>query len=116
MYGRAPEGTLSLSLVSPTLHYTGSCHKLEVLDKKVNSGLLKEWTQIWDPPSSGSFLTGCPIVTRTRDQVVAASSPQAIGVDASDRSSHVRCAVENVASCAAQNVSAVSEPTITYHL
>ena len=109
MYGRAPEGTLSLSLVSPTLHYTGSCHNLEVLNKKVNSGL-----QIWDPPSSGSFLTGCPIVTRTRDQVVAASSPQAIGVDASDRGSNVRCAVDNVADSTIQN--AVLEPTITYHL
>ena len=111
MYGRAPEGTLSLSLVSPTLHYTGLCHNIEVLNKKVNSGL-----QIWDPPSSGSFLTSCPIVTRTRDQVVAASSPQAIGVDASDRGSNVQCAMENVAGFAAQNVSAVSEPTITYHL
>ena len=41
---------------------------------------------MWDPPSSGSFLTGWLIVTRIRDQVVAASSPQAIGVDALDRS------------------------------
>ena len=71
---------------------------------------------MWDPPSSGSFLTGWPIVTRTRDQVVAASSPQAIGVDALDRGSNVQFSVENVAGCAAQNVSAVSEPTITYHL
>ena len=71
---------------------------------------------MWDPPSSGSFLTGWPIVTRTRDQVVAASSPQAIGVDALDRGSNVRFSVENVAGCAAQNVSAVLEPTITYHL
>ena len=72
---------------------------------------------MWDPPSSGSFLTGWPaIVTRTRDQVVAASSPQAIGVDALDRGSNVQFSEENVAGCAAQNVSAVSEPTITYHL
>lgn len=71
---------------------------------------------MWDPPSSGSFLTGWLIVTRIRDQVVAASSPQAIGVDALDRSGNVRCALGNVADRTAQNVSAVLEPTITYHL
>ena len=46
--------------------------------------------------------------------MVAASSPQAIGVDASDRSGNVRCAVDNVADSTIQN--AVLEPTITYHL
>ena len=43
--------------------------------------LLKAWIQMREPPSSGSI-----IVTRFHDQVGTASSPQAIGVDALDRS------------------------------